>query len=85
MYSKLHIFKKACTAKIFALSWIKTCSTSKGWNNCTSPGQGSVAAKLANKKWFYGDKRQIFKTFLPPTSSWRASESKTLGDVIINQ
>ena len=43
MYSKLAMFRKACTAKIFALSGSKTCSTSNGWNNCTSPGQGSDA------------------------------------------
>ena len=43
VYSKLHIFKKPWTAKIFELSWTKTCSTSNGWNNLTSPGQGSFA------------------------------------------
>ena len=46
MYSKLAMFKNDWTAKMLALSGSKTCSTSKGWNSWTSPGQGSDAENL---------------------------------------
>jgi hypothetical protein len=39
--SKLHIFRKAWTARQFALSGSKICSTSYGWNSLTSLGHGS--------------------------------------------
>lgn len=50
--SRSHIFRNACTARQFALSGNNICSTSYGWYNFTSCGQGSWAEKRYSSLYF---------------------------------
>ena len=65
-----------------ALSGSKICSTSKGWYNSTSAGQGSLALK--RNSFVLRTNTMLYVSILPPISIWSDSEIIP-GAVILSQ
>jgi len=70
LYGRLQIFKKVCTAKQFALSASKICSTSYGMNSLVSGAQSSCSGKMTSSVSFIVPKQKMMQTRAEPDTAY---------------